>query len=151
TLKPYTIYNGTKLMLVEVECINLKIIDSINFVAAPLKTFPKTFGLVELKKGWFPHYFNKKCNENYSGPYPSKKHYGYDQMKKKDREEFLKWYDLVKNNIFDFKKELIEYCRSDVDILRRGCLELRKQFLEIANIDPFRYLTIASVCMAIYR
>ncbi len=35
------------------------------------------------------------------------------------------------------QKELYEYCNSDVDILQRGCLELRKQFLEIANIDPF--------------
>jgi hypothetical protein len=46
---------------------------------------------------------------------------------------------------------MITYCNSDVDILRRGCLELRNQFLEIANIDPFRYITIAGVCMAIYR
>ena len=30
-------------------------------------------------------------------------------------------------------------------------MELRKQFLEIADIDPFQYITIASVCMAIYR
>jgi len=30
-------------------------------------------------------------------------------------------------------------------------LELRKQFLKIADIDPFQYITIASVCMAIYR
>ncbi len=49
------------------------------------------------------------------------------------------------------QKELYEYCNSDVDILRRGCLQLRKQFSEIMNIDPFRYLTIVSVCMAIYR
>jgi len=35
-----------------------------------------------------------------------------------------------------------------VDILRRGCLELRRL---IANIDPFQYITIASVCQAIYR
>jgi G:T-mismatch repair DNA endonuclease (very short patch repair protein) len=48
-------------------------------------------------------------------------------------------------------KELYEYCNSDVNILRRGCRELRKQFLEIANIDPIRYITIAAVCMAIYR
>ncbi|XP_060855011.1 uncharacterized protein LOC132932654 [Metopolophium dirhodum] len=48
-------------------------------------------------------------------------------------------------------KELEAYCDSDVDILRRGCLELRNQFLDIANIDPFCYTTIAGVCMAIYK
>jgi hypothetical protein len=46
---------------------------------------------------------------------------------------------------------MYKYCKSDVDILRRGCLELRKLFLQIANIDPFQYITIASVCQAIYR
>ena len=42
-------------------------------------------------------------------------------------------------------------CRSDVDILRKGCLKLRELFLQVANIDPFQYITIASVCSAIYR
>jgi hypothetical protein len=53
--------------------------------------------------------------------------------------------------VFDVQKEFIEYCDSDVDIRGRGCLELRKKFLEIADIDSFQYITIAGVCMAIYR
>lgn len=72
-------------------------------------------------------------------------------MTLKQRDIFDKWYDSVKDDIFDFQKEFIKYCRSDVDILRRGCLELRRLFLEIANIDPFKYVTLAGVCMAIYR
>lgn len=52
--------------------------------------------------------------------------------------------------IFDVKKKkLEEYCRSD--ILRRGCMKFWDEFLEIANTDPFQYLTIASVCKAIHR
>ena len=71
-------------------------------------------------------------------------------MSKPTRETFLKWHaEKVKENyVFDFQKEFVEYCDYNVDILRRGCLELRKQFLEI---DPFQYITIASVFMAIYR
>jgi len=42
-------------------------------------------------------------------------------------------------------------CQSDVDILRRGCMKLRELFIQIANIDPFQYITIASVCHATYR
>jgi hypothetical protein len=38
TLKPYTIYSGTKLMLLEIECLKLKIIDSMNFIAQPLSS-----------------------------------------------------------------------------------------------------------------
>ncbi len=41
-------------MLLQIETINLKVIDSHNFVATPLSEFPKTFGLDELKKGYFP-------------------------------------------------------------------------------------------------
>lgn len=63
-------------MLLEIPSIRLKIIDSHNFISAPLATFPKTFGLNELKKGYFPHYFNTKENKNYIGPLPDKKYYG---------------------------------------------------------------------------
>jgi hypothetical protein len=133
----------------------IRIIDSRNFVASPLSAFPKTFGLNELKKGYFSHYFNTSKNQNYIGPIPDVKCYGADTMEKTAREKFL----LVKlhaakveeNYVFDFQKEFLEYCDSDIDILRRGCLELRKQILEIADIDSFQYIKIASVCMAIYR
>ncbi|XP_035222242.1 uncharacterized protein LOC118195102 isoform X3 [Stegodyphus dumicola] len=32
-----------------------------------------------------------------------------------------------------------------------ACLEFRAQFLDVANVDPFQYVTIASACMATYR
>jgi hypothetical protein len=74
-------------------------------------------------------------------------------MKREQRQQFLEWYNkkVEESYVSDFEKELIENCRSDVDILIRGCFKLREEFLEIANIDPFQYLAIASVCMAIYR
>ncbi|KAE9530087.1 hypothetical protein AGLY_011549 [Aphis glycines] len=153
TLRPFTIYNGTKLMLLEIKYLSIRIIDSSNFIQSPLSSFPKTFGLKELKKGYFPHFFNTVENQNYIGILPDKEYYGYETMKTENKQEFEKWYDdkINENYIFNFKEELEAYCNSDVDILRRGSLEIRKQFLEIANIDPFRYTTIAGVCMAIYR
>ena len=45
----------------------------------------------------------------------------------------------------------MDYCRSDVDILRHGMMKLRKDFIDLENIDHLRYITIASVCMTIYR
>ena len=76
-------------------------------------------------------------------------------MKSDERENFLKWYDERVNNnyyfVFDFQKEIIEYCRSDVDILRRSMLKFRENFIKLENIDPLKYITIASVCMSIYR
>ena len=59
---------------------------------------------------------------------------------------------------FDSKEELIAYCRSDVDILRRCCTKFRKMFMQITcgrnddGIDPFKScITIASACMKTYR
>lgn len=111
------------------------------------------FALAELIKGYFPHFFNVKQNQNYIGSIPDVKYYGPNTIKKEARKKCLEWHiDRVRENyVFDFQKELVEYYNSDVDILRSGCLELRKQFLEIANIDPFQHITIAVVCMAIYR
>ena len=152
-IKPYCIYNGAKIMFMEIPKLSIRFIDSLNFLQMPLKSFPKTFGMSELKKGYFPHYFNKECNKDYVGTIPSKKHYGYNQMKPDERTKFLKWYEerVNENYVFDFKKEILEYCRSDVDILRRGIMKLREDFIQLENIDPLRYITIASVCMTIYR
>ena len=57
--------------------------------------------------------------------------YGYDEMVEKDKKEFDDWYETVKNTQFDFRQEMYKYCKSDVDILRRGCQELRQKFMEV--------------------
>jgi len=63
-----------------------------SFTLIPLKDFPKTFGLViELAKR-YTHTLNADDNQQYVGPYPDKIYYGYDQMKKDDREKFDEWY-----------------------------------------------------------
>ena len=106
----------------------------------------------ELEKGYFPHEFNKGCNKTYVRPIPSKKHYGYNQMNPDERTKFLKWYDdcVSENYVFEFQKEFLEYCWSDVDILRTGIMKLREDFLQLENINPLRYITITNVCITIY-
>ena len=125
----------------------------MNHVSGRLADFPKTFGLTELKKGYFPHYFNTPENKNYVGPIPDIKYYSPDQMSPKDREVFLKWHQtqISRGFVFDFTKELRAYCRSDVDILRRRMVQFREKFIESSNIDPLQYVTNASVCMTIMR
>ena len=151
-IKPHVIYNGQKILQLTVHSdYNIRFIDSISFIPMPLRDFPKTFGLEELSKGYFPHEFNTDENQNYSGSYPDKKYYGYKIMTKKNKVDFDKWYESIQGKTFNFKEQMYKYCKSDVDILRRGCIQLMKLFLEIAGIDPFKYVTIASVCNAIYR
>ena len=152
-IKPYCIYNGTKIMYMHVKDYDIRFIDSLNFVQDKLASFPKTFGLTEMKKGYFPHFFNVPENQDYVGSIPDVEYYGSDQMMTDDRKKFLQWYQdrVSENYVFDFKKELEDYCRSDVDILRRSMLKFREDFICIANIDPLQYITIASVCMNVYR
>lgn len=64
-MKPYCICNGAKIMFMEIPKLRIRFIDTLTFLQMPLKAFPKTFGLNELKKVYFPHYFNKECNKNY--------------------------------------------------------------------------------------
>ena len=151
--KPFTIFAGQKIMCMSIQELKIRFIDSLSFLTMPLKAFPKTFGLKELKKGFFPHWFNILENRNYIGPIPDISYFKPDSFKKKDRDEFINWYEekVNSNYVWNQAKEMNEYCISDVDILRRCCIKFRELYLEVANIDPFSYLTIASVCMAIYK
>jgi hypothetical protein len=118
---PEILLNGSKLLVIKF--MSIKIIDSINFIPMALAKMPKTFGLVELKKGYFSHFFNTPDNQAYVGEYPSPCFYGAEYMSVNENETFLKWHAEQNFKIFDFQKELEEYCRSDVDILQKSCLK----------------------------
>ena len=63
---------------------------------------------------------------------------------------FLKWYE--EQTTFDFQADLLKYCISDVDILRRCCGKFRSLFMEHTGICPFNNCcTIASACNKVYR
>ena len=52
-------------------------------------------------------------------------------------------------------RQLLEYYHSDVDILLNMCWKLRKLFMDIMGlhhaINPFDYITIASLCMGTFH
>ena len=148
------IYRGAKSLSLKVPDWDIKFIDSINFIPMALAKFPKTFGQDELCKGYFPHAFNKDENQNYVGPIPCKNDYGVNFMKPEERDAFISWHDeqVANNYRYDFREEIIKYCRSDVDILRKCCLLYREMFRNETDIDPFnKALTIASYCQEVYR
>ena len=85
---------------------------------------------------------------------PPMEMYGPDMMKRESRDEFVNWYhhQVTTHIVFDFRKEIIEYCRSDVDILRRCCLKFRTLFQKECGLDPFLHsFTIAAACNKVYR
>lgn len=67
-LFPTLTMSGAKIMAMEDR--RVKFIDSLNFFPVALASFPKTFGITERKKGFFPQFFNTKENEAYVGPIP---------------------------------------------------------------------------------
>ena len=147
------IYRGAKSLSMTIPMFNIKFIDSLNFIPMSLAKFPKTFGQDELCKGYFPHLFNKEENQNYVGPIPCQNDYGVNFMKPAERKAFIAWHqEQVENNyVFDFRKEIIKYCRSDVDIMQKCCLLYREMFRKEMDIDPFnKALTIASYCHQVY-
>lgn len=106
-----------------------------------------------LLSGFFPHKFNLPSNYAYCGAMPDVSYYESDNMDPKRRTEFESWYNQKVNNqfVFNFWKELTDYCRDDVRVLRICCEQFRKEYFEITTIDPFTSITLASACNAVYR
>ena len=66
--------------------------------------------------------------------------------------DFKPWYEQQKEiTDWNFKEELIKYCRADVELLAKAVLKFRQLFLNTVDTDPFRYVTLASLCMSVYR
>ena len=53
-------------------------------------------------------------------------------------------------NRFNFQEEIDKYCSSDVKVLAMGVLKFRQIFYGQFDVDPFRYITISSLCLNLY-
>ena len=150
---------ATPTKLLQIKFRQVKIIDSLSFLAMALESFPKTFDIPEMKKGFYPHMFNTPDKADYVGFYPEKSYYGHEYFSIRKKEEFDKFYASNKHKIFNQKDELESYCISDVNILMEGCLKFRTIVMEQTKlndtdigVDPFRVaITMASLCNHIYR
>ena len=138
--------NGCKLL--EVKHDRIRFIDSLSFFQMPLSAFPKTFGLTELKKGYFPHKSNIPEHQTYVGIVPALDYYMPETMSPEGKQALEKWHQeqREKEVVFDFHKELVEYCESDVRLLKQGCLTFKRLFEAQAGFNPFDQITIASAC-----
>ena len=132
----------------------LKFIDSLCFLPMPLASFPSTFNLTELKKGFFPHLFNTPDHQQYVGRIPDLEFYDHDGMMAKKKDELTHWHaDQVRRNVtFNFKQEMIDYWKSDVVLLKAGCEAFQQEFERQAGFNPMaKCITIASACNLYWR
>jgi hypothetical protein len=162
----HTIYSGAKIITLIIAEYNIRMIDSMSFIPMALKKIPGIFNL-ESSKGDFPHFFNLDENFHYIGPYPGVSFYGADSMSPDARESFLKWHKSTEGKIFDFQKEILDYCRADVAVLREACMKFRELVMTITStgveydskgvrtyvgaIDPFTCSTLAGLCLTVFR
>lgn len=51
-------------------------------------------------------------------------------MSSEEREKLVAWHTSKSSEVFNFQEEMLKYCRSDVDILRRGCIAFRNTVLQ---------------------
>ncbi|XP_055714209.1 uncharacterized protein LOC129808455 [Phlebotomus papatasi] len=136
------VLQGCKILFAKVKGVTF--LDSLSFIPFPLSQFSKSFGLPECDKGYYPYKFNTTENRSYIGPHPPIEMYPIESMSTQQYAEFLEWYDQVKELPFDNRKELIHYCRQDVKILMKGCLNLMHSFIETTSLNPFlQAITIA--------
>ncbi len=69
-------------------------------------------------------------------------------MKTEKRAKFNKWYESAKDTKdWCFRDEFIDYCEDDVLLLIKAVLSFRKIIIEKLDIDPFKYITLASLSM----
>ena len=155
---PEVVYAGSKIMTMTIKKgVDIRCIDSLNFLPMALKKLPAALGLnSELKKGDFPHFLNTKQFQNYVGPFPDPSYYGVKHMSRKDREAFMEWHGKQADKVFNFQDEILAYTRSDVNILRETCTKFRELLMDMTaqggkGVDPFAHATIASSAMQIVR
>lgn len=168
-LKPdKVIFCGSKLQYVSFrQGFNIQFIDSFKYLNMALRKLPKSLGLPDMcKKGDFPYKFVRHDNLDYVGVFPALSFYAIDKMNEKELSEFKIWHEnKVKNNeSFDMMLEMINYCISDVNVLRCAVLKYQKIICDYTacyndkgqivspGLDVFvKAHTIASASMNIYK
>ena len=84
----------------------------------PLSQLPKSFGLVEMKKEYFPHLYNTEDNNmlesrKHLTHLPDPSYYDINNMYKEAREKFLQWCKIHEEEPFDMDRQLLEYRHSE--------------------------------------
>ena len=132
----------------------IKFIDSLCFLPMPLASFSSTFNLTELKKGFSLRLLNTPDRQQYMGRIPDFEFYDPKGMMEKKKQELECWHsDQVHQNVvFDFHQEMVEYCQSDVALLKAGCQAFQQEFERQAGFNPMaKCMTIASACNLYWR
>lgn len=131
------LFDGCKLLLLEIPRLKLRIIDSYRYCKIPLAKFPERFPQIsrwssfgDEAKGTFPFKFNRRENYDYSGPLPAKEFFVDEHTTEKNLAKYEHFRESwPEDKIWNFKDQFHLYLRQDVKLLRGGCLSLTLELL----------------------
>jgi hypothetical protein len=146
----------------------IRFIDSLNFIQASLREFPKMFGLKDTDKGRFPYeLMNQPDWKEWKGSVPSPLLFGVTEMelkqmdflaekRKKDVKEIMEYIAICEEEFkngkrWDVLENLKHYTLLDTKVLHEGCESFRRNFWMLVGTDPFQWVTLASAVAASYR
>ena len=98
---------GGQILCLQIKSLMIKFIDSFVFVPLGLRKFPDCFGILDEKKGNFPHLMNKI--EYKDGPMPPQELWQPQQMTEAQRKDFEKWYQkcIEDDYVVNFQEEIV--------------------------------------------
>ena len=100
----------------------------------------------DIKGGFFPYKFDKPDHWNYVGKYPDISYYASNEMSADEAAEIKAWHQQQHKKMFNFRKEMVDYCLQDVRIL------LSAKILNLMEFDGMaECCAIASKTMMFFR
>ena len=83
--------------------------------------------------------FSKLENLQHEGPIPALRYYEPQHMDAKKKKACEDWHaeEVLKGEDWNFKKELLSYCESDVKLLKEGCLKFAEDTIEMLGLIHF--------------
>ena len=90
----------------------------------------------------------------YENEIPSIQFFEPAQMNKEKKEECETWHaeQVSKRVVWNFQTEMLEYCKSDVKLMKEGCLKFAEDTKRDAGFNPLtKCITIASTCHYFWR
>lgn len=167
---PQVVFDGASIVQIKTLEGRLIFMDSLRFLTMSMKDMPKTFGVEEVKKGFFPYRLNNREYWDKVIALPTKEDFEMQFMNSKDKTEFEKWYaenihevymqvqqeyenGIRKDDLwYDIFEENRAYCRDDVRVLRLCFMKFFNACQATTQIMPgVNNMTIASYCNKVWR
>lgn len=143
---------NTGLKFTELKICNAIFRDSMLHLQGSLAGLAKNFNL-PLMKGHFPHLFNSETNYEYNGVLPDVKYFDltFSAKSQKDIDDFNEWYHERKKTLWNFKHELVSYCRDDVKILALVMVNFHEGCVLKFTLSPWHFSTAPSYCHTVIK